>query len=70
MIGAGLFLRLGEDRVAFAEFDLIVSLEVMELPPDEFVEVWVLGSRDEVAPPIRVQTESLQVILAHRWEEI
>ena len=42
----------------------------MELPADELVVVRVLRRRDEVSPPVRVQTETQQVLLAQGREEI
>ena len=70
VISARLALSLGEDCVALAELDLVVGLEVVELPADELVVVGVLGGSDEVSPPVRVQTQAQEVLLALRREEI
>ena len=42
----------------------------MELPADELVVVGVLVGRDHASSPVRVQAESLQVLLAQRWEKL
>ena len=70
VISAGLVLRLGVDRVAFAELDLVVVLEMVELPADEPVVVGVLRGSDEVSPPISVEAHFEQVLLAKGREEI
>ena len=70
VISARLALGLGEDRVAFAKLDLVVILEVVELPPDELVVVRVLVRRDEAASPIGVDSKLLKVRHAEGWEEV
>ena len=70
MIGTWLTLGLGEDSVALAELDLVVVLQVVELPTNELVIVRVLGGGDEVPSPVSVQTQTQQVGLTERWEEV
>ena len=70
MIGTWLTLRLGEDSVALAELDLVVVLQVVELPANELIIVRVLGSGDEVPSPVSVQAQTQQVGLTERWEEV
>ena len=69
MICTGLSLGLGENCVAFAKFNLVVRLEVMELPSDEFVVIRVLVRRDKTASPIGVNAKSFKVFHAQRREE-
>lgn len=69
MVSTWLPLRLRKDCVAFAKLNLVVGFQMMELPSDEFVVVWVLICRDHATSPICMNTELLQVSLAQWWEK-
>jgi len=63
VVSARLAVELTIDGIALAELDLAIFLEVVELPFDERVIVWVPRRCNERPSPVSHQTEALQCLL-------
>jgi hypothetical protein len=68
MVSAGLHVELGENSKSFSIFDLIVCLQMVELPADKGIVVGVRFCRDERAPPVSVHAHGFEVVTA-KWGE-
>ena len=68
MVHARLAIRDGVDRVSLTELDLVHLAQLVDLPTDERVVVWIHVCREESAAPVDAHTEGMAVTLGDRWE--
>lgn len=68
MVHAWVAIAGGEDAGTFAEAEVSVAFERVELPADEAVLERVAGSGDHGPAPVDVEAQPLQICHAQRWE--
>jgi len=68
MVSAWLHIELREDSKSFGVSDLVVGLQMVELPADKGIVVGVCFRRNEGAPPVSVHAKSFEVVTAE-WRE-
>lgn len=68
MICAWLSIKFTEDGISLTKFNLVIFFEMMELPTNERVVIWVYWSSNETSSKVCVNTKPNQILLAKRWE--
>lgn len=66
MVHARLAIPRTIDGIPLSKFDLVQLAQLIDLPSDESVVVWVRVGRQELAPPIDTCTKGFQVILGQK----
>jgi hypothetical protein len=64
MVSAWLHVELREDSKSFGVSDLVVCLQMVELPADKGIVVGVRFRRNKGAPPVSVHAKSFEVVTA------
>ena len=70
MICNRLSIKYTVDCISLSELDLVAFLEMVELPSNEGIVVWISICSNERSTPVSVDSELAENVLANGWEEI